>query len=288
MQSVPEAEREVSLQTQQSLLEPTITATPTPTPTEQVLQQSLPEGIRETSVAEVQAKQSLSPFFEQRIIETFEPRSGVVVPITDIFFVDPRTRFERPATFEEEEFFREQPRELINFEAQPTFLGGLFKAGQFGDFGDLSQVIKRERREISQRRPEQQIIGFGLGLGASVLTTVEFSQALIGQPIQTIKSIPSSVILGAEFVRSGALTSLIETEPGFVTGFAVGEVAQFRAFGEITPRRKVKIKKEAIDVQFIKPEKITKTPLSTTFPRKIDIVDFPTSIRQKQQAQEKL
>jgi hypothetical protein len=60
----------------------------------------------------------------------------------------------------------------------------------------------------------------GIGSGISVVGTV----GALTSPIETIKNIPSGVVQGAKFVRSGALSQTLITQPAISTGFIATEV----------------------------------------------------------------
>lgn len=226
---------------------------------------------------DIEVKQELGfsqqPYFEQRVVSTFE-KDKKEIPITQLYYVG-ETGEERRATMEEEMFFREQPsKERVVFrEEERGLVPSLFAVSQL-DFEPIRKVVKEKRREIVQREEpgfKRELVGFGLGVGASAITTMEFAKGVVTEPVKTVKEIPKSVVFATEFLSSGAAAELIKTEPGFVTGFIAGEVVQFKVATKVLKGKKKTPPTEEFQVEFIKPQKITKTPLSRTFAEDIFI-----------------
>ena len=145
-----------------------------------------------------------------------------------------------------------------------------------GFFEEGFDILQRERFKVFKERAKEDIslgtvaTGVGIGLGTSLLLTAYGAKEFATSPIETTKRTITALPLAATFVTSGALTQLIKQEPGFVAGFAVGEVAQAqlgggavsvassqirRLLARISPRFKPVVT-EALGVQKIKGVKI--------------------------------
>ncbi len=269
-----EQERQVELskpEERRSVAEPTLKLLPIPETPQQAREQFF-STFRERAGIE-ESRISTQPFLEERVVGKRTVTIGREgEPVKQIFFVG-ETGIGRRATLEEEQFFREQSIGRLEAVTQEEEVGkgllfGFLKAQQLGEFEPLGGEIRKKRRVLVQREEpgfKTELIGFGLGLGASAITTAEFAKSAITQPIKTIESIPESLIFATEFLGSGAATKLIKTEPGFVTGFVAGEVAQFKVSSKVLKGKKKAPVTEQFKIDFIEPQPITRTPLSETF-----------------------
>lgn len=108
----------------------------------------------------------------------------------------------------------------------------------------LNFDIQRQQAEITQRGDDgfkSQAIGFGLGVGASTIGTAQFFKDITFHTIRTtLESGRGIVAFAKDPRRTGAIIGkTIRTQPGFATGFVLGEVILFKGISA-SPRLVIK------------------------------------------------
>lgn len=89
----------------------------------------------------------------------------------------------------------------------------------------------RKREDSTFGKFKRQTTGFGLGLAATGVGTLQFGESILTKPITTLKSIPSGIKETGQFVASGKFARSLREEPGFFTGRATGEIAVVKGLG---------------------------------------------------------
>lgn len=164
------------------------------------------------------------PYIYEKEVETFE-RDGRTIPVVRYYYVDEGGK-ERSATQEEIDYYKQMTREILVPKEQKGFLEKQYTK------------LKEKRRETfaeTYRGVEPvttQAKGFLIGAGTSAVGTGLFVKNLISEPISTITEIPGGVKSAIKFARSGKLPYLLETEPGFISGYLAAEYATTK-FGSL-------------------------------------------------------
>lgn len=194
--------------------EPTQTLIPPPAPTQTLIPPSTPQ-------------QTIPLFIEERQVDSFK-RGGREIPIVETVVVDLQGNVVRKASAEEVRTFQARPSVLEEERTRATTPTGLL-------LERTASAIRRKKREISQRGEGigREIGGVGLGVAGVVVGTAVAIPQIISSPIQTIKSVPTQIAIGKEFVTSGQLSQQIVQNPGLVTGVIAGEVIIARGLGRV-------------------------------------------------------
>ena len=153
LQSIPEAEREASLQAQQSLLEPTITATPAPTP-------SL------ITVKPTEAEEARQVLIGQRTAEEQLLQQSIPAPTTFLGGLKTKEGFER------EVFFADIFQQQKEFEQAPELspFGISTPEGEIAFFIPSVERAKGVSEQAFQELPQVQrrsLIGTEIGIGVT-------------------------------------------------------------------------------------------------------------------------